>query len=667
MVDRIEPTPLEDQLRRYGDALERRHRHLGSPPTPVEVEDRPRPIATTGRTPRRWRAVAAAAVVVAVVGGGAWTLWGDSPDRVATDDNDPVSDVGPPPDTTPTPFEIGQRPKLLPEGDQWVVVGATAHPVGDPPPGVGVWAWDTDEGIVILISSPARAGAADLGAAPSLESAQAESDPYRTTLVWSDGSRRLSLQGIGLDEEHLGSVAATLRSVDNGWVLDEARVLVAEPTAPPVEGDQIQVEIAPADRLLDERARVTSVVRPDSIGSLYAELHEASSLGPVQPTTIAGHPGYVIGEPDAQYALVAVDGWIVTWSTLEPSPDLSALLASLTPATAAQWDATIADGEQVRLDALAEAAAAIDLEAAYTADLPRYVLPEPWELAIATDMGLWTDEQWRQRLALFGASPQPPAAQLVWVQGFQAGTDNAALPMPEVVIEIHEVADPDVAPWIGGPGGTSEPYTLAGIEGHLSNEGAYGTWEISVVDDGHLVLISSYTLDRAGLVAFADSLTVRERGLGRGFSTSGDYPIVFDHPASPQRAGPTVTSWFTAWVAADGMARVTVEEARVDEFGLSLFHSWLPGSRYEVIRDTGETMVIGIVPSAQELANHGIGLSDGVLLSAISYDPARRLVIAVSVTDGHDPLSILDSLVEVDLDTWRALVEPVNADPQRPR
>jgi hypothetical protein len=40
----------------------------------------------------------------------------------------------------------------------------------------------------------------------------------------------------------------------------------------------------------------------------------------------------------------------------------------------------------------------------------------------------------------------------------------------------------------------------------------------------------------------------------------------------------------------------------------------------------------------------------------------------VSVTcTRDDALDLLDSLIEVDLDTWRELVEPINADPLHPR
>ena len=52
----------------------------------------------------------------------------------------------------------------------------------------------------------------------------------------------------------------------------------------------------------------------------------------------------------------------------------------------------------------------------------------------------------------------------------------------------------------------------------------------------------------------------------------------------------------------------------------------------------------------------------------LSYDPVTSILISVSLMgSAREAWALLDNLTEVDLATWRTLVESVNADPLRPR
>lgn len=671
MDDRTGPrsptVPLEDQLRRFGDALEARRRSEPAPDGPLSPDATEGPPTGASWVARHRALIAvAAAVVMAAAGAGAWSLRDDGGDRIETDDRRPAAEIDEePPAPEPTVYETGERPDLLP-ADGWVVVERYT----DPSTAVashGVWAWETGDGILILLSGP------DGGGGPTLDEAPIEVDKggHRTMLAWSEEGRQISLQGIGFDEAALRSTASMLRLVGDQWTLDGGLVLAAEPTPPAPTGDVVQIDLAPADQVLDDRGRVSSVTRPGSVGSLYAELHEASSIGPVASTTIAGHPGYLMEGSEVAYALVAIDGWVISWQTVEPEIDLAGLLASLTPVSKREVEEALDRGEQARLDALTAAAGTADPDGGYVADLPRYVLPEPWQPAYVTDMALWTPEQRAQRQALFDANAPPVAVpDLVWTQGFRAPGNESPIPRPDVLIEIYRFADgpPDVLEPPGADAAT-EPYTLAGMDGLLSDDGVYGRWQLVVSDEEYLVTVSSTDLDRAGLRAFADSLAVRPDGPGRGFSIDGDYTLAFDAPAPLEPTGLIVTQWFAAWTRPDGAeAGVTVTETLDGRYETRLFQSMLPGSSIEIIDESADGVVIfRVVVDPEELPELGIELAGEVPSSVARYDPANDRVIGVSVTGDADPLDLLDDLAEVDVQTWRELVEPVNADPLRPR
>lgn len=291
----------------------------------------------------------------------------------------------------------------------------------------------------------------------------------------------------------------------------------------------------------------------------------------------------------------------------------------------------VANEARIRADTLTQAAAAVGPQEVDLADLPRFVLPEPWELVEVGDQALWTPEQWRVHQAWRQANPGTPTDRLVWTQGFVLGGQNLPVLVPDVVIDVYQSVGPggdDDEP--AGDGLISEPIEVAGLPGHLrAVNNPFGALEIVVSDDQYRVVLSS---DRANPSSTAD------------------------HAA---------TTWQATWTLGSEEVRIWVSGALPGDFVRSLSSQWVPGSGYKLVQEPSGRILYGDEMIPDDII-YSIMLQPGWLRS---HTPGSGYVISVYTgLDSLEELSaraILDSLVEVDLDTWRELAGPVSDDSRR--
>jgi hypothetical protein len=167
---------------------------------------------TTTRRLRQRRPLAVAAVAALVAGAvGLWALDGGGGDEI---DTSPAGSTESSAVAAPAPVEPGDRPNLLPDPDQWVVVEHYTQSL-DHASTSSVQAWEHgDAGLLILVVTPAAGGVE-----PPLADAVVEASNNRAMLVWGDGDR-FSLQGIDVAEADLLAAATSLHRTGDGWELD---------------------------------------------------------------------------------------------------------------------------------------------------------------------------------------------------------------------------------------------------------------------------------------------------------------------------------------------------------------------------------------------------------------------------------------------------------------
>ncbi|MCP4224712.1 MAG: hypothetical protein GY773_15340, partial [Actinomycetia bacterium] len=361
---------------------------------------------------------------------------------------------------------------LMPDPAQWVIT--EAYPSQTSPGGDsgGVWAWRLNGHVFLLLDG---VGLDDLG---PLSQAVVEVGDGRVMMGWLDSDRRLGLQGYGVDEATLRGVAVALRPTESGWTLPDAEVLVADTGGNSGRAESMQVGYSPltSGGTPDLSMLVTGVRRQGTEADLYRELFEASSLGLVAETTVAGEAGYVITGPFGSYALVFGDGWVSSWQATTPNIDLTDMLSSIQPVTAEAWDQAVAGADDAVAQAVAATVADLDSGAdrsdpANDPDLPRYVLPAPWAFRWVTDMGLWSAEERAQREALMAAHAPPGGfGELVWTQGFIRSHPPAdrvgSLPfaVPELLVQVYRRGTDEP---IEAESPEGEPLSFAGLDGYL--------------------------------------------------------------------------------------------------------------------------------------------------------------------------------------------------------
>lgn len=714
---------LEDELRRVfasreltidpeGDAgvsLRREITGVASfaVPSPNAEPDRASPTTQLGNDggvhreqPSRLRPVLAFAAAVAVlVGAAVWIGVRDESTPIRTTDGAPTATTEPDAASgaeTPAGEAVASEETwLLPNASEWAISEAFPTQSSEPTVKGGVWAWRIDGVVYVLVDEVALA---DLG---PFDQAPVEISEGRTMIAWVDGEHRLGLQGYGVSEQTLRSVAARIEETPTGWSVPGAELLVGQPDGPSELTSSIQVGYSPLDAegIADLSTVITGIYRSGTAGDMYRELFEASSLGAVKEISIAGLDGFRISGQFASHAIVFGDGIVSTWSTTDPETDLAALLSSIEAVSVQEWDEAVADVDQVVSeaigavldDATAASPTGIDaLDPANDPDLPRYLLPEPWQFDFVTDAGLWSADDRAQREALFAANAQP-SNSLLWTQGFRtAGATldpDGLLPfaIPDTVISVFERED-------DGPlnlDATAEPLSFAGLDGYILTSEVFDDdatdqlrTEFSIVGtQGRLLVgIEAPFNTEEQLREFASTLTVNQAGLSQGLVS--DSPVVrllLEAPGDAGERAGLYGRWLAAFKASTttredvpSEVRLQVKSASFEQLQLEIVHLTTRGgltyapvtgtnylaAQYQqneefVVGDDGE-LVDG--PGAVERTN------------VLRYDPETHVLVTLDV-DGDLPsaIALFEELVETDLGTWRERVTPFNAQPLNPR
>lgn len=665
---------LFDQLRQYVDALAAR---ADAEPA-ADLRDTNDP-----RRGRRGSVLAMAAVVIAFVGAMAWVGLRDESNSIrSTSDEQTTTTQLQAPDKELTP----QR-WLMPDPNKWVVTEAYPSQASDGRGEAGVWAWRVDGAIYLLLDGVGLDG---LG---PLDEATVEVGDGRVMLGWLDGERRLGLQGYGVDESALRSVAASITATGPGWSIAGAEELVAAEGGEVGSSESVQVGYSPikADGTADLSIVVTGIHRQGTEADMYRELFEASGIGQVTEISVAGQPGFVIAGPFTSYALGFGGGAVSSWSTTNPDVDLSAMVASVQAVDTQDWENALAGVDQVVGEAVAATVADPDSglapsDPADDPDLPRYLLPDPWKLTLVTDMGLWSTEERAQRDALDAANAPPGGfVELIWTQGFATSLDqDRSLPfaVPEIVAQIYrrETDEP-----LNPEPGEGEPFSFAGLDGYIESlemydptaEGRSRTEVRVFAAQGPLVLsIEAPFSTEQEVRQFAESLTITGADLSRGVQSGGDdVQLLLELPGDTGDRANFYGRWLAGYTtdeAIDGRpeASLRVESMSFEQLQLEMMRSTTRGLTYELVPGTEYLAAQYEQPQTFVVDEDGnpTPLGETGRTSLLRYDPDAEIMVSLDLADDLDAtIDLMAQLTETDIDTWREIVEPFNAKPLEPR
>ncbi len=708
----FDETELAAQLRSYADGLEAAHRagRLSSAP-PVAATPPGTPVVDLGDRPlrpgRRWpiRIVAPAIAAAVMVGAIGW--WSNGRDTTAVSTDSPTttatststtttasqptstqqtSTSSPGDEVEPFPENLASAPALLPDMTRWAVAGH--YPSEDPGPydQDGIWVWRVDDTLVTLSENVAEYGTSDR------DEALFDSSGSRSSLHWVEEGVNYDIQAIDMTESRLRATLAELTRTDNGWTLPGAEVVIDEPAGPAVSGagHQISIVARDGDGVPMLTRSLTMNLRPGKAGDAYRQLHEASGSGSVVELSIAGHPGTAVVGPDFNFAVAAIDGWVIDWAAYDPAIDLVAFLESIQSVTTEQWVSAIENVDDVT-DEVVAAAGITPVEESAAANLPRFTMPDPWQLEWVTDTGIWTPEQRAQRDALDQAhSTGVPYYLPAMSQGFRSSSspDGPGIAIPELIIRIARTDDEAPRPDSYGFGG--DPIDAFGLSGTIYPEGTlmgFGAG-LDVAGSGVLVSIQTTDMSERELRSFIEQLTPRQPDLTLGFDLdSNRYQQLFELQNEQAETFTESAVWHASWRSTDESrsATVSVERQSLGELQSRLMHD--AGFEATLIPMNDE-QDYALVHDTAALAERGIYFMDAedgeVMLSTgearrrinpprpratiIRYDEASQVVIRFSLSGTpEEALAALDQMIEVDLETWRELAGPYNSDPLKPR
>lgn len=291
----------------------------------------------SGPQPRRHLPPIAIAAVLVTLGGVAALL------LVRQDDSTPVDTdastnppaTAPAPSTDPSELDAAGSgfPRLLPAADEWEVVSTDFHDSAGDATRSGVWAFDLDGALFILISQPTS------GPQIALADAEIAIGYNRSLMSWTDGTDRLGLEGFNVDNDALRTAAVSLTRAANGWELPGAVVLAAEPAGPQPEAQTVRVELASkaGDGTIDLSSTVAQYTTAGSEGDFYRHLSNASSLGTTTQIEIDEHRGYIMTGGELPYALVYHDGYVTHWQPDNPTTELASLVQSVRSVSETDW------------------------------------------------------------------------------------------------------------------------------------------------------------------------------------------------------------------------------------------------------------------------------------------------------------------------------------------
>jgi len=411
--------------------------------------------------------------------------------------------------------------------------------------------------------------------------------------------------------------------------------------------------------------RITSSASERSRESFDDELAEAIVFSDaVRGVRIGDVDGWVIegaGSAESTYVLAWAEGWVYHWQAHRKSDLVVELLADVTTVDVQQWQAAIA----ARHDNVAEAVSAtISEEGIPTTglepppELPRYILPDRWQLEWVTDRGIFTDEQ-RAQEAGFGASTMidRPAARariqtFEFSQEFTREVPLARGVVPSVYVSAFETAGTaDLRPVASH---LSVPVSIVGLEGYAHTDATGWVTSIELYGPSVMVNVAVRPDSAADLGEFAESLVARAGGHVDGFdSIDNRYTLVSDNvlaPAvTPDDLLAPATTWTASWRRADDPGRTTiqVEKLPLDEFGF-----WLAFSNTQV-----DLAAVDVVESEGAITARA-----DTARFALRYDSRTELLtIVTSTVPGTSATDILeDEIVEIPLADWIPLVTPYN-------
>lgn len=414
--------------------------------------------------------------------------------------------------------------------------------------------------------------------------------------------------------------------------------------------------------------RITSVASRRSRESFDDELSAAiRTADAVREVRIADVDGFFIegaGSPEASYVLAWADGWVYRWEAQRELDIIAALVADLETVDAQEWQAAIAARDDIVANAVS---ATISEEGIPTTGLepppglPRYVMPDGWQLEWVTDKGIFTDEQ-RAQDAGFGASTMidRPAvrARIQTFEFSQEFTRDVPLVrgvVPSVYVSAFVTAGTaDLPPMTSH---LSVPVSIAGLDGYAHTDATGWVTSIELYGPSVMINMAVRPDSAANLGEFAESLVARAGGPVDGFDSTDDrYTLVSDNVlASTVTVDDLLapaTNWIASWIRADepGRTTVQVEKLPLDEFGF-----WLAFSNTQV-----DVAAVDVVESEGAITAR----ADTARL-ALRYDSRTELLTIVTATvPGTSASDILENgLVEVALDEWIPLVTHYNTEP----
>lgn len=645
---------LARQLRTYGEALEASHFGL-----PIDMTGTPEP-------DRHWgRPLLIAAALMVVLAGSATLLRRHSGDSfIETDVTDEVTTTSA---LEPDPI-LDDEPKtelrVLPALDDWSLIHSETSNDQEVHTSGGIWTWRVD-GKLVMVVSPFRGDVAVSVAQPEITA-----ENNRVMLGWQSDGETIGMQGIGFDESRILELAASLVRTAEGWELPDGEPVVSSNGGPRVAGRQTSATYSAVDGdgFPGLASAIQVSVTPGDEGEIYRLLFEGSSMGNVREATILGHGGFVIEGPLGSIAVVAFDGTLVSIQAIRSDVDISGFVQSLSVVSDSEWELQKSQISQ-NLSRAAEHATEDDYLKNQTQpdpiSLPRYVLPDPAELEWVTDFSLWTDQERAQREALgrANASGHQETGDLILMQGFiRDSSADSDLPVPEILLSVRDYG-PDASPDLDR--GDTNPFFFGEYSGYSSsNAGGLPLSFVTFGDERFYISVSSHRSSEDELREFVRSLTLVGTDPSEGFEPTGAFALTavrtsFLDIVRQER-------WYSGYVGeseAEGGPRVHVNQVTPSEFLISLAQpAGLFGTTVEAVGDNLYTLT----PDVVELEDRGIEVRPFV--TVVRYNPTAGYAIYLTMTgEIEEALELFASLIEVDLETWTELVDPINSEPLAPR
>ncbi len=386
-----------------------------------------------------------------------------------------------------------------------------------------LWAWRDGDALVLLVS-PFESGGVSLDAAEVTES------PGRSLLAWQGEAGSVGLLGIGLDATEVRATAARLRPTPAGWELDGATQLAGDHLlGRSVATLQLDFE-GPAGE------RITMVSAPGTIGDALGTLFDASSAGQVTERRIGELDIFVAGD---QVAVAAGDGTSL-YIQSDSGAELGPFLDSLQPTSIDAVLRAVADTAPSPTEEL-DTAPQLDVEP--VGDLPRFVLPAPFELTTVWDLGLLGADAVEQQRGREDFVTLDVIRSQGLVRTDSTGVDPTVPRLADIVITVG-------TPALSDPG---FPYSdrLGPLPAQIIDAGGVGSDVEARTEDLTIQLVAD-RIPHEQMRAIAGSITLRSDDVRDGFDVPG-FDTLFELTGDEAAfADPYLGGWSAIWTDTDG-------------------------------------------------------------------------------------------------------------------